>query len=273
MTRKVHVFDNGVAVYDDHLIPAQRERYAKRNVHEAEEEELFVRIIRALPANGCFVNVGSAIGYYVLLAKKLSADLVIHAVEPLERHRKYFAENIELNGFSMIDFAIHSEAIAITERAVNFIDEGYGSALQARPRRNLRWMPSKFLFSRHAAKGEPMKENRSAVAVVKAITLDSLVSRIGRIVELLQMDVQGLEADVLSGGAGTLRSGQVKRFLIGTHGSEVHRKCVKQLRRYNYLIEIDKAETREQPDGILFASKGVTPMPAMEQLRQQYSRA
>ena len=147
---------------------------------------------------------------------------------------------------------------------MKFIDEDYGSAIQQKPRRNWLQALSKFFFRRDAAKLDPIKQNRSAVAAVKATTLDCLVLRIGRIVELLQMDVQGFEADVLSGGARTLRSGQVKRFLIGTHGSEVHRECAKQLRRYNYLIEIDKPETREQPDGILFASKDVTRMPATE---------
>jgi len=193
MTRRIHVFDNGVAVYDDHLIPVQRERYAKRNVHEAEEEDLFVRIIRALPPNGCFVNVGSAIGYYPLLAKRLSPTLVIHAIEPLERHRRSFAENIELNGFPLSDFAIHSEAVAVAEGTVKFIDEGYGSAIQQSPNRNWLQVLSKSFFSRDAAKLHPLKQNRPAVAAVKATTLDRLMLRIGRIVELLQMDVQGSE--------------------------------------------------------------------------------
>jgi hypothetical protein len=32
----------GVKVYDDHLTPVQKERYKKANVHEAEEEDLFI---------------------------------------------------------------------------------------------------------------------------------------------------------------------------------------------------------------------------------------
>ncbi len=61
MSRKIHIFDNGIRVYDDHLIPPQRKRYAQNNVHEVEEEEIFLRI----PVDGCFVNIGSAIGYYL----------------------------------------------------------------------------------------------------------------------------------------------------------------------------------------------------------------
>ena len=62
MTRKIHKFDNGVRVYDDHLMPAQRQRYKIRNVHEADEEDLFIKIISSLPDDGTFVNIGTAIG-------------------------------------------------------------------------------------------------------------------------------------------------------------------------------------------------------------------
>src|SRR5258708_2664141 len=97
MARKVHVFDNGGSVYDDHLIPAQRERYRRRNVHEAEEEDVFAELIRNLPPDGCYLNIGCAIGYYPLLAMRLLPALTIHAVEPLAQHRAFFAENVRLN--------------------------------------------------------------------------------------------------------------------------------------------------------------------------------
>ena len=47
MPRAIHSFDNGVRVCDDHLLDEQRERYRKRNVHEAEEEDIFVDLVRA----------------------------------------------------------------------------------------------------------------------------------------------------------------------------------------------------------------------------------
>ena len=89
MARAIHTFDNGVRVYEDQLLEEQRARYRKRNVHEAEEEEIFVDLIRRLPPDGCFVDVGAAIGYYLILARKLSPRLTIHGVEPLERHRAF----------------------------------------------------------------------------------------------------------------------------------------------------------------------------------------
>jgi FkbM family methyltransferase len=116
MPRKIHVFDNGVSVYDDHLIPAQRQRYQKRNVHEAREEDIFAELIRQLPVDGCYLNIGCAIGYYQLLAKRLAPALTIHAVEPLAQHRAFVAENIRLNGFDPTAFTIHEQAVGTTDR-------------------------------------------------------------------------------------------------------------------------------------------------------------
>ena len=94
MERAVHTFDNGVRVYDDHLLDEQRERYRKHNVHESEEENIFVNLIQRIPANGCFLDVGAAIGYYLILARKLAPGITIHAVEPLARHRAFMRENM-----------------------------------------------------------------------------------------------------------------------------------------------------------------------------------
>src|SRR5712691_2479582 len=123
--RAIHTFENGVRVYDDHLLAEQRARYRKRNVHEAEEEDIFVDLIRRLPADGCFVDVGAAIGYYLFLARKLSPRLTIHAVEPLERHRAFLRENAVLNGLTTEDFILHPEGLTSSEGSESFFDRGY----------------------------------------------------------------------------------------------------------------------------------------------------
>ena len=112
MSRRIHIFANGVRVYDDQLLEEQRLRYRKDNVHEAEEEKLFVDLIGELPPHGCFVNVGAAIGYYVILARKLAPKLCIHALEPLPRHREFLLENLALNGLTKSDIHLHADALA-----------------------------------------------------------------------------------------------------------------------------------------------------------------
>jgi FkbM family methyltransferase len=246
MKRAVHVFDNGVKVYDDHLWASQRDRYKERNVHESEEEELFVGLIRDIPCDGCFVDIGSAIGYYPLLARRLAPGLTIHAVEPLERHRKRFIENIALNGLGTSDFTIHTEGISSTDGRTRFLERGYASAIQRDVREKT---PFQALLSRIGR--EPSGNFRE----IETVTLDHLVERIGRHVDLCQMDVQGHELNILEGAEHSLRSGAVSTFLIGTHSPQLHRKCITRLVDRGYEIRHDVYETTEQPDGILVASK------------------
>lgn len=228
MERAVHVFDNGIRVFDDHLWPTQRERYRARNVHEAEEEDLFVQLLEDIPRAGVFLDIGSAIGYYLLLARRLRPDLEVHGVEPLKSHRDRFLENAILNDHSPTEFTIHPEAISSSVGVASLSDDGYGSAIQKR------WTGPELL-------------------AVPTITLDRLVERIGRRVDLCQMDVQGHEAEVLKGAKRCLRSGAIASFLIGTHRRRLHRKCLILLEGSGYRIRHEEVDTTAQPDGILAA--------------------
>jgi len=253
MAREVHVFENGVKVYDDHLTPGQRERYREQNVHEAEEEGIFLEIVDSIPRDGCLVNVGSAVGYYVILAKKQSGDLALHAVEPLATHRRYFAENVVLNGLSPDDFRLYREGVSRSNGYSLFLDKDYGSSIlrsqgQATSFRSRLQAAGMVLLALLRMKG---------YGIVRTITLDKLMDRVGRPADLLQMGGQGLEADVLSGGRRSLEAGRVRTFLVGTHGRELHQQCVEILTECGYSIEFENAETKHQPDGILVASKGV----------------
>jgi FkbM family methyltransferase len=227
--RKIHLFDNGVKVYDEHLIPIQRERYCKRNVHEAEEEDIFVEMIKSIPSNGFFLNIGAAIGYYPILAMILAPSINIYAVEPLERHRKYFSDNIELNGFNLTNFTIYEEGISADGENSKFLDSGYGSSIISDD-----------------------KKFKNALTI-KTITLDNLIKKIGGVINFLQMDVQGFEVNVLSGAQETLKQHNVKSFLIGTHTKDLHQECIFILKKHGYFIHVNRFETIDQPDGILLA--------------------
>jgi hypothetical protein len=73
------------------------------------------------------------------------------------------------------------------------------------------------------------------------------------------MDVQGLEVEVLKGATESMQNGAVRTFLIGTHGRAkgltLHEQCCELLREHDYAIETDLPDTKEQPDGILVATK------------------
>jgi FkbM family methyltransferase len=256
MARTVHTFENGVRVFEDQLLEEQRARYRKRNVHEADEEDIFVQLIQRLPADGCFVDVGAAIGYYLILARRLAPGLTIHGVEPLKRHRSFLAENRVLNGLAESDFTIHSEGLTSAEGEEAFFDRGYSSRLGERNGEEKMHLSTRW---KHLLQRLGLRKTRDISFSISTITLDTLVRRIGRPIDLLQMDVQGLETEVLKGGAASLETGAIKTFLIGTHGRArgltIHDDCRRILRAHDYLIEIDNPSPAEQPDGILVASK------------------
>ena len=254
MTKLIHTFENGVKVYDYHLLDSQRERYEKRNVHEPDEEDIFVKIVNSIPPKGYYINIGSAIGYYPILAKKLSASIIIHAYEPLEIHRKYFTENIRLNGFAHEDFYIHEEAVSSSDGYAKLADKRYGSHLAKHETflNNTKYV-AKHLLAYLGLKNFP----RYSHSKVKTLTLDSLIKDISRTVDLIQMDIQGHEVEALQGGLQSLKSGLINTVLIGTHHLEKHKECIGILKNHAYLIEFEEYETEHQPDGIIVASRGV----------------
>jgi FkbM family methyltransferase len=253
MERQVHLFDNGIRVYDDHLIAVQRERYRVRNVHEAEEEDIFAQLIGAIAPEGCFVNIGAAIGYYVLLAKRLAPALHVHAVEPLERHRRFLAENLALNGIASDAVTVHPQGISGSTGTAQLKDRGYSSSIQrAAGARGGLAQAMVGMAERIIAKTGVLRS--PAPETIQTITLDALCVNVGRNIDLCQMDVQGLELDVLRSGSHALQGG-IKQFLIGTHSLELHRDCRALLQHHGYSIDHDEYETKDQPDGILAASK------------------
>ncbi len=263
MSAKVHQFDNGVSVYDKHLMPVQRQRYSINNVHEADEEALFVKIISSVPADGCFVNIGTAIGYYAILAKKMAPGIRVHAVEPLQYFRHCFRENIKLNNFSDKEFILHSVAVGGKEGQVSFLEKGYESQLleSSAKQGGLKQILSAVKNMLKAGLGRLGVKRYAAglgrKSVVDAITLETLVKRVGYPIDVMSMDVQGLELDILASGQSVLEKAEVKTFIIGTHGKQIHQQCISLLTDKGYMIEHDEPDTENQPDGIIIASKGL----------------
>ena len=140
------------------------------------------------------------------------------------------------------------------------MDQGYGSSL-LRGKSKKTWLKSSIktlldsLFTRMSFQG--LEKRSKKIIKIKTITLDHLIDTIDRSFDLLQMDVQGLEVDVLKSGIHSLQSGSIKTFLIGTHDRGLHQDCITLLGEFGYLIEFEEYETIEQPDGIIVASKGV----------------
>jgi FkbM family methyltransferase len=252
MNHAIHTFDNGIKVFDHHLLASQRTRYQQTNVHEPDEEPIFLRTIDALPEGGRFVNIGTAIGYYVILAKMRRPDLHVACFEPLPLHLDYMRENIKLNGLDPVDFGIEGVAISNQRGSIEFIQHRFGSAVADRPPiANLKIRLSQWI-GRLTGQADPESGER---ITVPAITLLDAMDRFDGPVDFVQMDIQRHEAQVLATYFEELadRPSPMRRLLVGTHGRSLHRDCSKLLTDGRFRLTHDEFATKHQPDGILLA--------------------
>jgi FkbM family methyltransferase len=238
MVKLVHKFDNGIKVFENQLMDIQKKRYRIHNIHEAEEEPIFLDASSTLIEGGVFVNIGAAIGYYPMLAATVRNDLKLISYEPLKKHRKYFNDNIKLNRLAKSRFKIYKEGVFKRSGSVNFKVDDYGSMIvedmSVRPimQQVKDWLTN---------------------SSIQCITLNELIEREGGDVDLVQMDIQGLEASMFESAEKYLPEHNIKKFLIGTHSLDIHHRCIDVLKKCGYQIFIDKFETSLQPDGILLA--------------------
>ena len=253
MTKKIHEFDSGVRVHDSHILESQRKRYEEENVHEAEEDEIFQDLVKEILPQGVYVNVGSAIGYYPILAKKKRPSVDVHAYEPLSNFREKFRHNISLNRIDEDGIFIHGEAVGKEEGWARLMNSGYGSRLLDEEVDGVKSLLREGWLSLQAALTSVGISILGDVRFVRKITLDQIAEDIGGDIGLLQMDVQGLEFAVLEGGKRTLQEGVVHAFLIGTHGEKLHQDCKHILNQFGYEMKVDLENPEQQPDGILVA--------------------
>ena len=248
---KIHTFENGVKVFDHQLLKIQKDRYSIRNVHEFEEEDIFIKIVKSIKSNGTFVNVGSAIGYYAILAKKISPNLKIHLYEPLSDHIKHFKNNLKLNNMDINEFNIHQVGLYIKNGSTQMINQGFSSVIN-RDNRNLQIKKyMKFRNLLHFLNINNVKK----LSTIITIDFNFLLKQVGEYVDFLQMDIQGLEAMVLASAEKTIKNKPVGIFLVGTHGLKIHALCIQIFKRCGYNIEIDISKPKEQPDGIIVANR------------------
>lgn len=232
MQQATHTFSNGVSVYRHHLLATQLERYAEENVHEADEEQHFIDAVHSLPRGGVYVDVGAAIGYYIILASLLRPDLTVHAFEPLPTHREQLAANLRLNGLGdAASIVVHPEAIAAHPGTRRFEDLSFGSRLAPGGWRD--WIkPSTRLLT-------------------DTTTLDLFAA--DKELALVQIDIQGFETEALQGARESLSRKAIGIMIVGTHGSRVHNACKDILLAHGYSITVDQPAPRNQPDGVLVA--------------------
>ena len=258
MNNEIHIFRNGVKVYRKHCTADQLQRYSVCNVHEADEEDHFTKMVEAMPTGGVFVNVGAAVGYYAILAARLRGDIRVECFEPLPMHVEYLRDNLDLNNVPRSRVGIYQVAISIDASSIALSVDSFSS----------RVLPgdsslSKIQLIRMRVRELFRGSGGGRTITVPGITLSGICAKLAcPNIDLLQMDIQGHEAEVLSAffvpGPEGQRKSPINAFLIGTHGPAVHKHCLDLLTSNGYLIEFDQPLSEVQPDGILIARRGLS---------------
>ena len=165
---------------------------------------------REIKPNSIFFDIGANVGYFSLLAAKLSEPKGhVYAFEPLPRNIKFIHKHITLNHLA--------EHISIIEAAVS--DKSGGT---------------RFDLGASTAMGHIASQGQLEVQLV---SLDELYSR-GQIPapDYMKIDVEGSEFEVLNGAHQILETKRPILFL-DTHARSAHDKTVTLLQELDYGLE------------------------------------
>lgn len=265
--RSIHQFANGIRVFSEYLLPEQTERYRICNQHEPEEETLFAQALSELSPMATFLSIGSAIGYYLILAKKLRPDLRVAGIEPLTEFLHAIIEHLELNDISADEITLFPQ-IASTHSAKRYVRcMGYSTEISDKPGRKLQ----REVLGSHLQNLLGLSAGITH-ARVDARPMGWFLDQLSSSEVFVQMDVQGHEAAILEASAGRLAAGDVRQLLIGTHGVSLHRRCCYQLRSCGFSLRYQAETVPGQPDGIIWAVRWYGRPPLYETIFQQNSR-
>jgi FkbM family methyltransferase len=197
------------------------------------DEEYFewIDVLEAVVGDqGAFtmIELGAGWGRWLMnaaAAARASDRLPFHlvGVEAEPTHFRWMQKHFEDNNVDKRALTLIEAAVAAQAGRVRFHvgdpSGWYGQAIDPNPR--AKRSPS-VLNRLGAFLVRPASRHERRIIDVRAVSLPSILGGVGR-VDLIDLDVQGVEAGVLESAEGML-SGQVKRVHIGTHSAENERR-------------------------------------------------
>jgi|GEM_PF-1396315 len=199
---------------------------ALKGHHEPQEEKVFHEVLKRVSPNSWMIELGSYWSYYSLWFHKAIPGARNICCEPDSDNRRIGEKNASLNNFNDIIF--------IKAAAGN--DDGRIITLE----------------SEHAHR--PVRVGvRSVDSLVRQHDIDKL--------EILHMDVQGVELDALKGAESTIKQGKLRFIFISTHhylisrNPNIHQECIDYIESLggSIIAEHDIHESYSG-DGLIVAS-------------------
>jgi FkbM family methyltransferase len=172
--------------------------------YESSKQQRMAQVVRPGDA---FLDVGSHVGFYTLLASTLVGESgKVFAFEPAPRNLDYLEKHLSINGVR--NTTLFRVAVSDAPGEVRFRENECSAMGQI---------------------------DSAGTLVVPCVSIDDLYDRkLIPLPNVMKIDVEGAEAHVLRGAEQVLREGHPTIFLA-THGSEVHAESVRLLTSFGYV--------------------------------------
>ena len=210
------------------------------------------------------VELGAGYGRWLMngaaAARQRGLPQFLIGVEAEPTHHRWMSEHLQENGVDRSSIRLYEAAVSDRNGEVMFHigdpADWYGQAIASgEAARNDR--PTLVERARRVlGNPQPAASGRS-IAKVRAISLRTILTELSE-VDLIDLDVQGSEADVLEAAASELNS-KVRRVHIGTHSTGNEARCRSLFSSLGWLKRNDYAcgVTNDTPFGRIVFQDGV----------------
>jgi FkbM family methyltransferase len=141
-----------------------------------------------------FLDIGSNIGYYALLAAKSNPNITVFAFEPANGPKFYLNKNIELNELQNSITPIY-QALSSTIGDIDFYEV-----------ENVKYKYLKYNLAGEGNAGTKTTSRNFVKNIVKATTLKEFVNLENLTqVDLIKIDTEGTEIDILNSGKSIIK--------------------------------------------------------------------
>lgn len=171
-----------------------------------------------LKSGSVFADVGANAGYFTLMAaRSVGQNGLVYSFEPDSKLAATIREKLELN--SLKNTTVVESAVADREASeVAFVIEKQAANSHLRE-----------VDLKHAVSHE------AGCASVPLTTLDKYFARVGRMPDVIKIDVEGAELHVLRGMSSILATGQIS-LIVSTHSGELNACCRELLASSGYQV-------------------------------------